>query len=77
MNNISKIKIDLAGKTTLITGGTRGIGRAIADKFTDAGASVILTGTKKEEIERLNKENTSRHKKYLQVDFTDENSCSC
>lgn len=74
MNNISKIKIDLAGKTTLITGGTRGIGRAIADKFTDAGAFVVLTGTKKEEIERLNKENASRQKKYLQVDFTDENS---
>jgi 3-oxoacyl-[acyl-carrier protein] reductase len=74
MNNISKIKIDLTGKTTLITGGTRGIGKAIADKFTDSGASVIITGTKKEEIERLNKENTTKQKKYLRVDFSDENS---
>jgi len=74
MKNISKIKIDFVGKTTLITGGTRGIGRAIADKFIDAGASVVITGTKKDEIERLNKETTTKRKKYLQVDFTDKNS---
>jgi NAD(P)-dependent dehydrogenase (short-subunit alcohol dehydrogenase family) len=33
----------LEGKTALVTGGTRGIGRAIADRLTQAGAKVIVT----------------------------------
>ncbi|MBK0380690.1 SDR family NAD(P)-dependent oxidoreductase [Mucilaginibacter segetis] len=72
MNSLSSVAIDLSGKTALITGGTRGIGRAIADRFIDAGASVILTGTKKEEIDRLNGESSDSRVAYLQVDFADE-----
>ncbi|MBC6611518.1 SDR family oxidoreductase [Hymenobacter sp. BT507] len=34
---------DLAGKTALVTGGTKGIGKAIADKLTQAGAQVLIT----------------------------------
>lgn len=33
---------DIAGKTAVITGGARGIGRAVADVFVEAGARVIL-----------------------------------
>jgi 3-oxoacyl-[acyl-carrier protein] reductase len=36
--------IDLAGKTALVTGGTRGIGLAIARALHGAGAAVALTG---------------------------------
>lgn len=44
------MKIDLTGKTALITGSTRGIGHAAAVAFRDAGATVILHGRKEQEV---------------------------
>lgn len=38
----------LEGKKTIITGGTRGIGRAIATKYVEHGADVIIVGTNEE-----------------------------
>jgi NAD(P)-dependent dehydrogenase (short-subunit alcohol dehydrogenase family) len=35
---------ELAGKAALITGGTTGLGRAMAGRFLDEGASVVITG---------------------------------
>jgi NAD(P)-dependent dehydrogenase (short-subunit alcohol dehydrogenase family) len=40
----------LAGKTALITGGGRGIGRAIAERLASEGARVIVTGRTESEI---------------------------
>lgn len=65
--------MDFTGKTVLITGGTRGIGKAIADYLYESGATLLLTGTRQEQVDRLNAEGDPR-RTYLQVDFSDVQS---
>jgi len=43
--------MDLGGKTALVTGSTKGIGRAIAKALSDAGASVAINGRTAGDIE--------------------------
>lgn len=45
------MKISLAGKVALVTGGSKGIGRAIAKGFADAGASVMISSRKQEQLD--------------------------
>ena len=71
-----EVSINLNGKVALITGGTRGIGKSIAELFITAGAIILVTGTKKEEIEALNKTEKTCKVTYLYLDFSVEESVS-
>ena len=44
MNNVATF--DFSGAAVLVTGGTSGIGHAVAGAFADAGATVTVTGTR-------------------------------
>ncbi|MGO4717262.1 SDR family NAD(P)-dependent oxidoreductase [Bradyrhizobium sp. 2TAF24] len=45
------MKIDLSGKTAIVTGSTSGIGQAIARGLAAAGAAVVVNGRGKERVE--------------------------
>jgi NAD(P)-dependent dehydrogenase (short-subunit alcohol dehydrogenase family) len=46
-------KWDLKGKRALVTGGTKGIGKAIAAEFLELGAEVIIVARNEREVEEL------------------------
>jgi NAD(P)-dependent dehydrogenase (short-subunit alcohol dehydrogenase family) len=43
---MNAVRFDFTGSHVLVTGGTSGIGYAVASAFTDAGAHVMVTGTR-------------------------------
>ncbi|MEO4001452.1 SDR family oxidoreductase [Mesorhizobium sp. CAU 1732] len=49
-------RVFFAGKSVLVTGGTSGIGAAIASGFVSSGASVVATGATLAEVERAQSE---------------------
>jgi len=52
---------DLSGKTTLITGGSRGLGRAMANAFAAHGADVIIASRKSDACETTAGEIAANH----------------
>lgn len=55
------------GKIALVSGGSRGIGKAVALTFADAGADVVITGRKSETLSEVAKEVESRGVRCLYV----------
>ena len=60
-------KISLEGKVALVTGGSRGIGRATALTFADAGADVAISSRKLPDLEEVAEEIKAKGRKGLAV----------
>lgn len=61
------------GKRILITGGSRGIGYAIAKKLVSEGATVMITGRNEETLKKVSEELNCR---YLCMDISDTSNIS-
>ena len=74
MNALDLFRLD--GKTAIITGGGRGLGRYMAEALSDAGAAVVLCSRKKEPLEEVRREIEAGGGRALAVecDVTDEES---
>jgi len=60
-------KFRLDNKVALITGGSRGIGKAIAFSFAEAGANIVIASRKLPELEEVAKEISSLGRRCLPV----------
>ena len=60
-------KISLEGKVALVTGGSRGIGRASALAFADAGADVVVASRKLPDLEGVAEEIKAKGRRSLAV----------
>ncbi len=72
-------QIDLSGKTALITGSTRGIGKAIAQYIARAGAKVVITGRDQGRAEEVAKEMAQAYRVEtlgVAMDMSDRDSIS-
>jgi NAD(P)-dependent dehydrogenase (short-subunit alcohol dehydrogenase family) len=73
---MSYAKLDLTGRTAVVIGGTSGIGRAIAHGLAEAGASVVGTSRRAEQVETTAREIEQRGRQTLRLtsDVSDRDS---
>ncbi|MGI9622784.1 MAG: SDR family NAD(P)-dependent oxidoreductase [Acidimicrobiales bacterium] len=68
--------MELEGRVAAITGGTRGIGRAIAEAFVADGASVVINGRSPEKGQRaLEEMDAGENVHFIAGDVTDQAVC--
>jgi NAD(P)-dependent dehydrogenase (short-subunit alcohol dehydrogenase family) len=70
------VPLDLTGKVAVVIGGTSGIGRAIAHGLAEAGADVVATSRRAEQVEAAAKELEDRGRRTLRItsDVSDRSS---
>ena len=68
--------LSLDGRVAVVTGGTSGIGRALAHGLAEAGADVVPTSRRRQEVERVADEVEARGRRTVRVttDVTDRAS---
>ncbi len=65
---------DLSGRTALVTGGSKGIGKAVARGYAEAGASVVISARHEDELQtavRDISDGLSARVEYIVADMTD------
>lgn len=69
--------ITLSGRTAIVTGGTKGIGAAIAKKLSEAGVSVCIVGRDEKRADAVVKEivQTGGKAQFFLGDISNEQSC--
>ena len=72
------MKIDFAGKVTLVAGGTGGLGRAVSLAFLDEGAKVVVPYRNEKDFAELKRAAVGREAQLIGrvVDVTDESAVS-
>jgi NAD(P)-dependent dehydrogenase (short-subunit alcohol dehydrogenase family) len=75
-NSMSQGLFDLTGRVAVVTGGTTGIGHAIAVGLAEAGADVVASSRRAEQVEKAAKEIEALGRSSLRVtsDVTDRSS---
>ena len=53
MSDLEGTMSDLSGKTTIVVGASRGLGRAIATAFAEAGAEVVAVSRSRAGLQKL------------------------
>lgn len=68
--------LDLSGRVAVCIGGTSGIGRAIAHGFADAGADVVCTSRRQEQVDAAAEEIEAKGRRTLRItsDVSDKGS---
>jgi len=76
MGQIEELKVELAGKVAIVTGGAQGIGRAICCALAERGSNIVIADLKKQQAEETAEavEKLGRKALCLQTDVSSEES---